>query len=93
MDTISTIRIRILQLCEERDLTINKLATICAIPPTSLKNILYGKSNNPKILTIKLICDGLDMTLAEFFDTPEFPSLEPVYCFMSSSNCCFLICI
>lgn len=76
MDTISTIRIRILQLCEERNLTINKLATICAIPPTSLKNILYGKSNNPKILTIKLICDGLDMTLAEFFDTPEFNSLE-----------------
>ncbi len=76
MDTISTIRIRILQLCEERDLTINKLATICAIPPTSLKNILYGKSNNPKILTIKMICDGLDMTLAEFFDTPEFNSLE-----------------
>lgn len=76
MDTISTIRIRILQLCEERDLTINKLATICAIPPTSLKNILYGKSNNPKILTIKMICDGLDMTLAEFFDTPEFNNLE-----------------
>lgn len=76
MDTISTIRIRILQLCEEHDLTINKLATICAIPPTSLKNILYGKSNNPKILTIKMICDGLDMTLAEFFDTPEFNSLE-----------------
>ncbi|MBQ9091075.1 MAG: helix-turn-helix transcriptional regulator [Anaerotignum sp.] len=76
MDTISTIRIRILQLCEERNLTINKLATICAIPPTSLKNILYGKSNNPKILTIKMICDGLDMTLAEFFDTPEFNSLE-----------------
>ena len=76
MDTISTIRIRILQLFEERNLTINKLATISAIPPTSLKNILYGKSNNPKILTIKMICDGLDMTLAEFFDTPEFNSLE-----------------
>ena len=76
MDTISTIRIRILHLCEERNLTINKLATISAIPPTSLKNILYGKSKNPKILTIKMICDGLDMTLAEFFDTPEFNSLE-----------------
>ncbi|MGN0136425.1 helix-turn-helix domain-containing protein [Anaerotignum sp.] len=76
MDTISTIRIRILQLCEERNLTINKLATISAIPPTSLKNILYGKSNNPKILTIKLICDGLGITLAEFFNTPEFNSLE-----------------
>ena len=76
MDTMTAIRGRILQLCGERNLTINKLATICAIPPTSLKNILYGKSNNPKILTIKMICDGLDMTLAEFFDTPEFNNLE-----------------
>lgn len=76
MDTMTAIRGRILQLCGERNLTINKLATICAIPPTSLKSILYGNSNNPKILTIKLICDGLDMTLAEFFDTPEFNSLE-----------------
>lgn len=76
MDTISVIRIRILRLCEEHNLTINGLANLCAIPPSSLKGILYGKSNNPKILTIKLICDGLDMTLAEFFDTPEFNALE-----------------
>ena len=76
MDTISVIRIRILRLCEEHNLTINGLANLCAIPPTTLKNVLYGKSNNPKILTIKLICDGLDMTLAEFFDTPEFNALE-----------------
>lgn len=76
MHTITAIRNRILQLCEERNLIINKLATLSAIPPTSLKNILYGKSKNPKILTIKLICDGLDITLAEFFDTPEFNSLE-----------------
>ena len=76
MDTMTAIRGRILQLCGERNLTINKLAIICAIPPTSLKSILYGNSNNPKILTIKMICDGLDMTLAEFFDTPEFNNLE-----------------
>ena len=76
MDTITAIRNRILQLCEDRNLTINKLATICALPPSSVKSILYGNSQNPKILTIKLICDGLDMTLAEFFDTPEFNSLE-----------------
>lgn len=76
MDTITAIRNRILQLCEERNFTINKLATICALPPSSVKSILYGNSNNPKILTIKMICDGLDMTLAEFFDTPEFNNLE-----------------
>ena len=76
MDTMTAIRGRILQLCEERNLTINKLATICALPPSSVKSILYGNSQIPKILTIKLICNGLDMTLADFFDTPEFNSLE-----------------
>lgn len=39
-------------------------------------NILYGKSQNPKILTIKLLCDGLGITLGEFFSTPEFDALE-----------------
>ena len=38
--------------------------------------ILYGKSQNPKLLTIKLICDGLDITLGQFFSTPEFDGLE-----------------
>ena len=77
METVCAIRDRILHLCAERNITINKLATLSALPPSSIKNILYGKSNDPKILTIKKICDGLDMTLAEFFDSPEFASLEP----------------
>ena len=59
MDTVQAVRNRILQLCEEYDLSINRLATLSALPPSSLKNILYGKSQNPKLLTIKLICDGL----------------------------------
>ena len=57
-------------------MSINRLATVCALPPSSIKNILYGKSQNPKLLTIKMICDGLDITLGEFFSTPEFDSLE-----------------
>ena len=76
MNTISAIRNRILQICNERDLTINKLATLSALPPSSVKNILYGKSQDPKIKTIKKICDGLDMTLGQFFSTPEFDNLE-----------------
>jgi len=76
MDMLAAIRNRILQLCGEREITINKLATISAVPPSSIKNILYGKSQNPKIETIKMICDGLDITLGEFFSTPEFDSLE-----------------
>ena len=76
MDTVTAVKFRIMQLCDERDISINRLATICALPPSSIKNILYGKSQNPKLLTIKMICDGLDITLGEFFSTPEFDSLE-----------------
>ena len=77
MDTIAALRNRILQLCGEREISINKLATICALPPSSIKNILYGKSQNPKLITIKMICDGLNITLGEFFSTSEFNALEP----------------
>ncbi len=76
MDTVTAVKIRILRLCDERGMSINRLATICALPPSSIKNILYGKSQNPKLLTIKMICDGLDITLGEFFSTPEFDALE-----------------
>ena len=76
MTTVSAVNSRILKLCEERNMSINKLATVCAMPPSSIKNILYGKSQNPKLLTIKMICDGLDITLGEFFNTPEFDALE-----------------
>lgn len=51
-------------------------ATLCALPPSSVKNILYGKSQDPKIMTIKKLCDGLDITLGQFFSTPEFDCLE-----------------
>ncbi len=76
MNTADIIKNRILQLCGERDISINKLATICGLPQSSVKNILYGKSKNPKIITIKIICDGLNMTLGEFFSTEEFDNLE-----------------
>ena len=76
MKTTEAVRNRILQLCQERNMTINRLATVSALPPSSIKNILYGKSRNPKLLTIKLLCDGLGITLGEFFSTPEFDTLE-----------------
>ena len=76
MTTLEATRNRILELCETNNISINKLANICGLPPSSVKNIIYGKSQNPKILTIKMICDGLEITLAEFFDTDEFNELE-----------------
>ena len=76
-ETVDAVKVRILQLCGERNISIHKLATMCALPPSSIKNILYGKSRNPKLITIKMICDGLDITLGEFFSTEEFDRLEP----------------
>ena len=76
MNTITAVRDRILQLCEQRNISINRLAALSGLPPSSIKNILYGKSQNPKLLTIKMLCDGLGITLGEFFSTPEFDALE-----------------
>ena len=76
MNTITAVRDRILQLCEQRNISINRLAALSGLPPSSIKNILYGKSQNPKLLTIKILCDGLGITLGEFFSTETFYSLE-----------------
>ena len=76
MTAQEAVRNRILQLCGERNITINKLATLAALPPSSVKNILYGRSQNPKLLTVKLICDGLGITLSEFFDSADFDGLD-----------------
>ena len=76
MDTREMVALRFMRLCEERNLSINALATSAGIPRSTLKNILYGKSKNPGIVTLKKLCDGLDITLGEFFSTPEFDALE-----------------
>ncbi len=74
--TVTAVKNRILELCGEHEISINKLATLSALPPSSIKNILYGKSQNPKIITIKMICDGLGITLGDFFSTAEFENVE-----------------
>jgi transcriptional regulator with XRE-family HTH domain len=76
MTLTDAIRSRILQLCEENKLSIHSLAIKAAVPPSSIKNILYGDSLNPRVVLIKMICDALNMTLAEFFNTDEFNSLD-----------------
>ncbi len=76
MDTYSAVRSRLLILCDERRVSIHKLATDAAVPPSTIKNILYGKSKNPGIVTLKMLCDGLGISLVEFFDAPEFKTLE-----------------
>ena len=74
MDIIKAVSNRLSELCKERNITVNRLANLSAVPPSTVKNIVYGLSKNPKIITIKMLCDGLDITLAKFFDAPSFGS-------------------
>ena len=76
MDTYTTVKNRILYLCAEKKITINRLATESGVAPSTIKNILYGKSRNPGIVTIKMLCDGLGITITEFFSADEFINLE-----------------
>lgn len=63
---------RILDLCKIKNITPNKLGTISGIEPSTITSIFYGKSKNPGIVTIKCLCDGLNITLTEFFDCDLF---------------------
>ena len=76
MATIDCVASRILELCAERNLSINGLARSAGLPPSTVKNILNGASQNPGIVTLKMICDGLGITLVDFFDTEPFRTLE-----------------
>ena len=76
MNTYETVKNRILQLCNEKHLTIHRLAIESAVTPSSIKNILYGRSKNQGVVTIKMLCDGFGITITEFFDTADFKNLE-----------------
>lgn len=76
MNTKAAIANRIIQLCDERHIAINELASISGVSPSTVYSILDARSQNPGAVTIKKLCDGLDITLGEFFSTPEFDALE-----------------
>ena len=67
---------RIIILCDERGITPNKLSTISGMTQSTINNILNTGSNNPTVSTVKKICDGLEITLSEFFDDAVFNELE-----------------
>lgn len=68
---------RLSELMDEKQMSMNGLAMISAVPPSTVKNIFYGKSKNTGIVTLKLLCDGMGISIAEFFDTDVFRNLEP----------------
>lgn len=76
MNTKEAVANRIIQLCEERNIAINALANISGVAPSTVYSMLNQKSQNPGVVSIKKICDGLEITVREFFDCDLFDYTE-----------------
>lgn len=70
------VKVRIIQLCIERKITVNKLATISGITQSTINNITGGRNKSATVSTLKKICDGLEISIKDFFDSPIFDNLE-----------------
>ena len=77
MNTYNETKNRIFQLLESNKMSIHALAIKSGVAPSTIKNVLYGKSKNPGVVTLKMICDGLGISLFDFFDTQGFKSIDP----------------
>lgn len=76
MENIDIISQRILELCRERNITVGKLCSTAGTTASTVHDIVTGETKNPRIFTLKKLCDALGITLSEFFDTPEFNNMD-----------------
>jgi len=76
MRSNEALRRRIWELCQVRGVTLNGLGRLCGVTQSTLNNIVSGRNNSVTLSTIQKICDGLDMDLAEFFDSDLFRNVE-----------------
>ncbi|MFT3950375.1 MAG: helix-turn-helix transcriptional regulator [Oscillospiraceae bacterium] len=75
MKVRQAVAVRLMELCDAQGITLNALSRLSAVPPSTLKSIIYGNSRNPGIVTIKMLCDGLEISLEEFFSADVFRNL------------------
>ena len=76
MNTKEAVAQRIIQLCNERNIATNALANISGVSPSTVYSMLNEKSQNPGVVSIKKLCDGLEISLREFFDSPLYDDIE-----------------
>lgn len=67
---------RFINLCKERGITVNELASISGVTPSTAYSMLSERRRDISLLTVKKFCDGLEITLGEFFSTSDFDNLE-----------------
>lgn len=70
------VRLRILELCAQRNISVNKLSGMSGITQSTLNNIVSGRNRSATVSTVKKLCDGLDISIREFFDGIQFDNLE-----------------
>ena len=76
MDIGEAVRLRILDLCREKNISVNKLSSMSGVTQSTVNNIVSGRNHSATVSTIKKLCDGLEISLGEFFTAPEFDALE-----------------
>ena len=76
MNIGEAVKLRIIELCADNNITVNKLSTLCGITQSTLNNIVSGRNNSTTVSTIKKICDGLELSIIDFFTSQLFENLE-----------------
>ena len=76
MNIGEAVKLRILELCKLNNITPNKLSTISGITQSTINNIISGRNNSATVSTVKKICDGLEITIVQFFESDLFQNLE-----------------
>ncbi len=76
MTVSEAVRQRILDLCRERNITVNRLSTLSGVTQSTVNNIVSGRNHSTTVSTIQKLCDGLGITLEDFFACPLFRDLE-----------------
>ena len=76
MELSYAIQNRIIDLCDEQNISLNKLATKSGLPFSTIFSIFYGKSKSPRLSTLLHICEGFSIELTDFFDDPVFDDVE-----------------
>ena len=76
MSVKDAVAARFAALCREREIKPNELATLSGVTPSTVYSMLDARRRDVSVVTVKKLCDGLDITLGEFFSAPEFDELE-----------------
>ena len=76
MNIGEAVRERIIELCRENDISINKLCTISGVTQSTVNNIVSGRNNSATVSTIKKLCDGLGISIEDFFHSDLFRTLD-----------------